>query len=95
MPKFTNNSMRPRKLVVVRPRRKSCFKWGIILVPGVILLAVWLASGVSVGVTWDDVMDVLRVHNRNRYTQLAILGLVAVGVVSIAKLLRKDGKDGD
>lgn len=90
MAQFPYNPMQPRKVQRARPRRKARFKWGIVLVPGVILLALWLASGVSIGFSFNDVMDALSVHDRRRYRELCILGMVAVGIVSIAKILRKD-----
>jgi hypothetical protein len=61
--------------------------------PGAILLCLWLASGIRVGFTWNDVENALHVHNKTRYTQLACLGLVAVAIVTVARILRKERKD--
>ena len=88
MAKFNTDRVRRQRVTIVRPRLKERFRWGMILLPGVVLLVLWLASGVSIGFTWDEVMDVLHVRNRSRYTQLAILGLICVGVVAIARVLR-------
>jgi len=90
MAKFPYNPMQPRKAVFRRPRKRPRFKWGIVLIPGTILLAFWLASGISIGFTWDDILNAIHAHDRRRATQLFVLGMVAVGVVSIARILRKN-----
>jgi Ni/Fe-hydrogenase subunit HybB-like protein len=83
----------PRKVVMSRPRKKARFKWGIVIVPAVLLLAYWVGANIAVGVSWNSVMGALHVHNRQRYTQLACLGLVCVAVVAIARILRKKKDD--
>jgi len=79
-----------------RPRRRNVWQrlhWGWLLVPILIILAAWLATGIEVGISWDAVMDMLSVHNKESYTRLALLGLVVVGVVAVMKLLREQHED--
>ena len=81
---------RPRR---PRPRRLNLWQWmhlGWVLVPIVLIVAAWLATGIEVGVTWNQVMDMLAVHNKEAYTRLALLGLLVVAIVAIAKILREN-----
>lgn len=79
----------PRPTVIrrPRPRRRWRFRWGIVWVLGTIFLAAWLVSGIRPAVSWDDIMDLLRVRNRERYTQLAVLGVTICGGLGIARVL--------
>jgi len=84
---------RPRR---PRPRRLNFWQrmhWGWILAPLLLVLAAWLATGVEVGVTWNQVMDMLAVHNKEAYTRLALLGLLVVAFVAVAKILREQHED--
>ena len=84
---------RPRR---PRPRRLNCWQrmhWGWIWAPLLLVLAAWLATGIEVGVTWNQVMDMLAVHNKESYTRLALLGLLVVGVVAVMKILREQHED--
>ena len=71
-----------------RPRLRRRFHWGWILVPLVLIVAAWLATGIEAGISWDSVMDMLSVHNKEAYTRLALLGLLVVAVVAVAKIMR-------
>ena len=84
---------RPRR---PRPRRLNFWQrmhWGWILAPLLLVLAAWLATGIEVGVTWNQVMDMLAVHNKEAYTRLALLGLLVVAFVAVAKILREPRQD--
>ncbi|HUX00692.1 MAG: hypothetical protein WBD63_05590 [Phycisphaerae bacterium] len=60
------------------------------MAPLLLVLAAWLATGIEAGVTWNQVMDMLAVHNKEAYTRLALLGLLVVAIVAIAKILREN-----
>jgi len=84
---------RPRR---PRPRRPNLWQrlhWGWVLVPLVLVLAAWLATGIEVGVTWDTVMDIMCVHNKESFSRMTMLGLLVVGIVVIAKVLREQHED--
>ena len=84
---------RPRR---PRPRRPNLWQrlhWGWILVPLVVVLAAWLATGIEPSFSWDSLMDLLQVRNREAYTRLALLGLLVVGIVAVAKALREQHGD--
>jgi hypothetical protein len=55
----------------------------------VVVLAAWLATGIEPSFSWSSLMDLLQVRNREAYTRLAILGLLVVAIVAIAKILRE------
>lgn len=68
------------------------FRWGWIALPVGCLVAAWLmASFIAPGFDWEDIMDLLHVHPRNlgRYTRLAVLGLVLIGIVAVSRIVRK------
>jgi len=77
-----------------RPRRRwlnfwQRMHWGWVLVPLVIILAAWLATGIEASFSWDAVMDMLKVENKEAYTRLALLGLLVVAIVAVARILRE------
>jgi predicted phage tail protein len=83
------------QVVVVRPRPKGRkrFRWWLIWLPASIICLAWLMSGIHVGHARDGIMSALGVHNRERYSLLAVLGLVSVAVVAVARILRKKPND--
>lgn len=93
MSRMPQSPMQPKNAVVMRPKKiRKRFRWSLIAVPAAIVMCLWLASGINVGFAWVDVENALHVHNRTRYTQLACLGLVAVAIVAVARILRKDSQ---
>ncbi len=73
--------------------RRRKFNWAFVLVPAAVLILLWIISGIEPAGTWDDVMDFLKVNNRERYTMLACLGLLCVAIVWIARIFGKDKED--
>jgi len=66
------------------------FRWELLLIPAaVLLLLVLLEHIVGPAFSWDDIMTILQVQNRDRYTQTAVLGVVLVAVLLAIKLLRE------
>jgi len=59
----------------------------------VIGAAGWFINHAEPSVTWDEVMDALGVQNRDRYSRLAVLGLVLVGIAVIARVIRGNGDE--
>ena len=52
-------------------------------------LVAWFLSGVRTSFTWEAVMDALHVHNRERYTRLAVLGVLVITIVALLRLFRE------
>jgi hypothetical protein len=84
-------------MIALRPRRKKRRKFRIALlaVPLAVFLAMWIGSGISIGFGWNEVMNKLHVHNKEAYSRLACLGLVAVAIVTVARIMRKEQKEED
>lgn len=75
------------------PPRKLQFQWGWILVPLAVLGMAYLLGHTRPAVTWEHIMDLLHVHNRERYTMLLHLCLALTFVVAAIRILgRKDKK---
>ena len=99
---YRDYGLHGQRPMIGRPRRKRRKqperwrpKWFLLLVPAAILLGAYVISHIEPAGTWDDVMDALRIRNRERYTMLMCLGLFIVGVVAIARVLRDHGKGKD
>ena len=85
------SSSQPR-VVFVRPRRRPRKKrlrgrWYLLLVPLLVLLAMWLAQGLEPARSWDEVMDSLGVRNRELYTQLMTLSVLIVAGLAVLRIL--------
>ena len=57
-----------------------------------IVVAAWITNGVEPAGTWEQFLDAIGIENKPRFTQLAILGVACVFVVTAARVLRS-GKD--
>ena len=65
--------------------RINCSAIVIALTCGIVA---WFLSGVQTSFTWEAIMDGLRVHNRERYTRMAVLGVLAITIVALLRLFR-------
>lgn len=70
-----------------RPQRWR-FRWEIAAVVLALMAALWILRGIEPSFAWEDVMDALHVRHRERYTQLAVLGLTLVGIVLVYRICR-------
>jgi len=84
-----------RPVMIVRPKRRRHFHWAIVAVPAAILIAMWVASGIQVGFSWDSLLTTWGIKHKERFSQLACLGLACVAVCAIARLARKDNAKED
>ena len=58
------------------------------------ILGMWyLLSHIQSVLEWDQVMDFLNVHNRERYTRLAVLCLTLILIVAAVRII--GGKDNE
>ncbi|MFH1613783.1 MAG: hypothetical protein ABIG61_01685 [Planctomycetota bacterium] len=72
-------------------RDRHFFRVSWLLVP-ICVLAMWyLLNHVHPVIEWESVMDFLNIHNRERYTRLAVLCLTLIFIVAAVRILgRKD-----
>jgi hypothetical protein len=80
---------RNRRRVFIRPRQPR-FRWALVLVPLAIIFAVWVLNNIEPTLDWDDVSNFLGVRNRGRYSMLAALGLLLLGILFVIRLYRDD-----
>lgn len=50
----------------------------------------WFLSGVQTSFTWSAIMNALHVHNRERYTRSAVLGVLAITIVALLRLFSRE-----
>ncbi len=96
LPNLPNNFGNQQRPVIVRPprrRRRRRFRWGLILVPAALLTAMWLASHITIGFSWDDLLHSWGIKNTDRFTNLAALAVVITAIVAIARVLHKDKEE--
>jgi hypothetical protein len=80
---------RNRRRVYIRPRQRR-FRWGLVLIPLVCLLAAYVLKHIEPTLEWDDISNFLGVKNRGRYSMLAVLGLFLVGILAVIRIYRDD-----
>ena len=99
---YRDYGLHGRRPVVVRPRRRRRKqperwrpKWSILLVPAALLLGAYVIAHIEPAFTWDDIMDACAIERRDRFSNLFVAGVVIVGIVSVARVLRdhRKGKD--
>jgi len=74
-----------------RPEPKEGFRLEWVLIPLALLGMVYLLGHTEPAVTWEQIMDLLHVKNRERYTMLFHLCLALTCVVAAIRILgRKD-----
>lgn len=76
-----------------RRRKKWHPHWEILWIALAVAACVWLVNSVEPGITWDEVMDWLNVRDRERYSQLCVLGILLVAVCLVWRILRGGGEE--
>ena len=79
-----------RRPVVIRrrrPRRRLRIRLSVLLVLGSIALAAWLVSGANPAGTWDEFLDAIGILDKQRFSQLALLGCLVCSTLAIARVL--------
>ena len=69
------------------PQRQFRSEW--IWIPLAILGTVYFLSHIQPVLIWDQIMDGLHVHNKERYTRLAVLGIVLVFITIVVRLFKR------
>jgi hypothetical protein len=86
------NQQQAMSPMVVTTRRRWRFRWGLWLgVPLACLAAAWfLQAAAKPSFDFVDVMELVRVPARSfdRYTELCVLGLVLIAIVTVIRVLR-------
>jgi len=93
IPNYYQRQQQPQMKPPPVPEKKRRFRWILIWLPAVIGLLYWIGSSISPSGSWEELMDVLGIRNRERYGQLAILGVLICCVCGIARVLRRNKKE--
>ncbi len=80
---------RNRRRVFIRPRQPR-FRWALVLVPLACLFAAWVLNNIKPTLEWDDISRSLGVRNHGRYSMLAVLGLLLLGILAVIRIYRDD-----
>lgn len=66
-------------------RRVRRFRWSLLLVPAVCILAVWILNHVQPALGWEEIFDRCDIHGeeRIRISRLVALGILCIGTVVI------------
>ncbi len=75
----------------LEPKKSLRLEW--ILGPLALLGMTYVLQNTSSVVTWDHVMDLLHVKNRERYTMLFHLGLTVIFIVAAVRILGRKDKE--
>lgn len=97
IPRYNNQFQQQQPAMVQHrePKRKKHFRWGIIVIPLMILPIVWFINGIEPAGTWEDFLDYIGIDNNVRFSMFACLGLAIVAIVAVARILRDSKKEGD
>ena len=77
-----------------RPLHKR-FRWYLLLVPLTLLVAMWFAEGLEPALSWNQFMNVIGIRNRELYTKLAVLCVLATALIAVVRILRSAGDSND
>jgi len=78
-------------VIIVRPRRhqpRRGYPWWILVVPLFLLFLMWASRPLHAAFSWTDIMDALNVHDRARFTRLAITGVLITVALALLRVLR-------
>jgi hypothetical protein len=65
------------------------FTWELLLIPLVIFTVLYLVKGAEPSFSFEDIMNLLDVQNRDRYVRLFTLGCICVAIAAITRILSK------
>jgi predicted nucleic acid-binding Zn ribbon protein len=82
------SSPRRRRRRLPKPRDFKWFLLGLLLLAALVL---WLSRSLQPAISWVECMEILQVEQRDRerYTQLAFLGVLISASLAVYRVLRK------
>ena len=80
---------RPRRRRRRQRHRRERLRWGLFVVfPLLLLVAIWAYNSISIGFSWDELLDEWKISDKPRFTSLALIGVCSCFVCAIARVLR-------
>ena len=97
IPRYNNQFQQQQPAMVQHrePKRKKHFRWGIVIIPAMILPIVWFVNGIEPAGTWNEFLCCIGIENKARFSMFACLGLAIVAIVAIARILHDSRKEGN
>ena len=62
------------------------FRWELLLILLVIFIVLYLMKGAETSFSFEDIMDLLGVEDRDRYIRLFTLGCICVAITAIIRI---------
>ena len=87
MPNDLYRPPEPQPQAPQRPPGK--FRWGLIVIPLVVIAFLWFIGGIEPSFEFEEAMGYFGIMHQDRYMRLVVLGIGCVVVVLILKVLRK------
>jgi hypothetical protein len=84
------NSNQQQQTPQIPPRQEQpryVFRTSWLLVPIALFGMYYLLANIRPVLKWNNIMNILHVHNRQRYTSLGILCLIIIFIVAAAKII--------
>ena len=88
-----NDMYRPPEPQPQAPQRPpGRFRWGLVVIPLVVIVFFWFIGGISPSFQCEEAMDYFGIRHQDRYIRLVVLAIACVVVVMILKVF-KNKKD--
>ena len=62
------------------------FRWELLLIPLVIFIVLYLMKGAETSFSFEDIMNLLNVQDRDRYIRLFTLGCICIAIAAIIRI---------
>jgi hypothetical protein len=84
-----NHGQRPA-VILLRPRRtrQRRFRWELLGLIVALLVFLYIGRYIRILYSFDDIMAACNIIHTLRYRQMVVLGILVVGIVAVAKVLR-------
>jgi len=77
-------------IVMPPPQPKLRFRWSLIVVPGVVLLVIYVVRAVGAALSafsWSDFLDRLGIVHKDRFSSIALMMCACLAIVALVRIL--------
>jgi formate hydrogenlyase subunit 3/multisubunit Na+/H+ antiporter MnhD subunit len=95
-PRGQFQGQRPVMVMPQPPQPKRRFRWSLIVVPGAVLLAIYVVRAVGTALSafsWNDFLDRLGIVHKDRFSAIALMMCACLAIVALAKILGWGSKE--
>lgn len=72
-----------------QPRLIERFRWWILALPLAVPVICWLLTSFEPALRWGDLLDVLQVQDRERYSAVCVLAAICSAILACTRVLRQ------